>query len=144
LALSATTAGIQNLDMYLELELKKDQYSIRSFALGGCPYCQISGVITSKQKVPVVDDIGSCKLTQNVLKLFDGLDMRDVAELRCFVTDCRKSLPIKFACSLVSAETPEPIVKAWHTRSYSAKHPQRGLLGSGLEAPDKEEEEASV
>jgi hypothetical protein len=132
--------------MFLELDLRKEQFSIRSFALGGLPYFQVSGVFTSKQKQPVqlVEDIVSCKITPSVLELFEGLDLDDVTEIRCFVTDARKSLPVKFACTLIRPEDKEHVVRAWHTRSFSCAVPKTDLLPSASDARKGDDEECSI
>jgi hypothetical protein len=130
--------------MYLEVELKFSQYAIRSFALGGRPYFQVSGIMTSKQKVSLVDDIISCKLTPNVLALFDGLSSDAIAEMPCMVIDGRKSFPIKFRCTLIRPTDVDPIVKAWHARSFSADSPPPISLPKESDVMADDEEEFSA
>jgi hypothetical protein len=132
--------------MFLELDLRKEQYAIRSFAFGGRPYFQVSGIFTSKQKQPVqlVHDIVSCKLTDGVVELFAGVDLAPVTEIKCFVTDSRKSLPVKFACTLIRPEDREHIVRAWHTRSFSCAVPKTDLLAIVSHARNDDDEEFSI
>jgi hypothetical protein len=139
-----TKFGTQNYDIFLEVDLKKAQYSIRSFAFGGRPYFQVSGLLTSKQKVPIVEDIFSCQLTPCVLSLFEGLDVDSLGEIPCFVTDSRKSWPIKFACALVRPRKTEPILKPWHARSFSADRRIGASLSYETSLSCREDEECSA
>jgi hypothetical protein len=144
LSLSDIDPTTQSSDMYLEVDLKLSQYAIRSFAFGGRPYFQVSGVISSKQKVSLIEDIFSCKLTQDILNLFDGLNIDAISEMPCLVTDARKSLPVKFRCTLIRPADADTIVKVWHARSFSAESPAGALLSEESNVKCDEDEECSA
>jgi hypothetical protein len=94
-------------DLYIELDLKDSCYSLRSFAFGGQPYFQIADTIDGSRKISILEDINSCKITEEVLGLFDGLDRSDISRIPCYINDRRKKRAVKFKCALVRPHDPE-------------------------------------
>jgi hypothetical protein len=108
-----------DLDKYLELELNKAQCRVRSFALGGMPYLERNQPVSSPQTRELIDDVISGRLTSTVLSMFDGIEVADLRELTCFVTDRRQSIVVSSSVTLVFPESSEPVFRVHHARSPS-------------------------
>jgi hypothetical protein len=120
------------LDKFLEVGLNKSQCRLRSFAIGGLPYLEVSHSMSSPATKSLVRDVVTGRLTAQVLELFDGIEPEDVSSVPCFVTDRRHPLTVEFSVTLVPPQSAEPVFKFLNAHSMS----QVVLLDKPLVARD--------
>ena len=87
-------------DAYLELVLNPTSYTLRSFAFGGLPYYEKSGLYDQDYN-QIVHDIKANVLTPLILGFFDGVDPEQIGDkLICYIVDSRGHLELKSSCVL--------------------------------------------
>jgi hypothetical protein len=106
------------LDQYVTVELTKTQCRIRSFAMGGLPYFESSHSMSDPASKTLVENIVSGRLDPAIRELFDGIDIEQLSELPCFVTDRRHAIAVEVSVTL-AAEKAEPTFKVSHAYSRS-------------------------
>jgi hypothetical protein len=109
----------ENLDKYVDAELTKTHCCLRSFAMGGLPYFEQSCPLADPATQRLVDDVIAGRLTDALLELFDGIDVKNPSRLPCFITDRRQAIATESAVTLVPPELPDPGFRVLHARSLS-------------------------
>jgi hypothetical protein len=120
-------------DVYLVIELTKSQYSVSSFALGGCPYFQAQGPFPAPSP-SLVNDIISGHLSPAVMALFEGIEIAGKPIL-CFVQDSRQSIALDYTIVLGAD------FRINHTEPPAASIGYNGVLELNRKQPQNDERE---
>ncbi|KAK8875840.1 hypothetical protein M9Y10_006015 [Tritrichomonas musculus] len=104
----------KDYDIFLDVELNKNYFSLRSFAMGGMPYFEMARVsydtntsqISSSngKNIPqIIQDIIAGKLTPVIADLFKGINIQGKG-IPCFISDSRKSITARYMLTLIDCE----------------------------------------
>lgn len=100
-------------DIFLDVELNKNYFSLRSFAMGGMPYFETSRIsyetnsssnnMDGKNLPQVIQDIIAGKLSPMIKDLFKGINIQGKG-IPSFITDSRKSITARYMITLIDPD----------------------------------------
>lgn len=115
-------------DIFLDVELNKNHFSLRSFAMGGMPYFETSRIsydsdssnLNNGKKLPqVIQDIIAGKLSPMIKDLFKGINIQGKG-IPSFITDSRKSITARYMLTLIDPDNVDNnVASVSHSTEFS-------------------------
>ncbi|OHT14375.1 hypothetical protein TRFO_15306 [Tritrichomonas foetus] len=86
----------RDLDLFLDVELNKNNFSLCSFAMGGMPYFELSGLsYDDSSNAKAIESLIAGRISPFISDLFEGIDLKE-KKVPCFITDSRQSIAAKY------------------------------------------------
>ena len=113
------TCQSPDFDVFIDVELNKNNFSLRSFAMGGMPYFETSSLsYDDPANAQFLEKMIAGRVSPLVYDLFEGVDIAR-RPIPCFVTDSRQSITAKYQLVLSDAPLKSSKFKVVHMRKMS-------------------------